>query len=149
MDTRAMEYPHGRESREAAPAGQRPGRIARSLRLLTALALVAVVVPACHSSRADDSGTTPTPTAQARTTVTVENRSFLDHNVFVLRGGQRVRLGLVTGNSSQTFTIPSNLVFGVTSLSFLVDPVGGARQPVSNELPVSAGDAIQLIIPPA
>jgi len=155
METRAMEHLHGRRSPEAVRGDETPplnaapirARQARALRPLMALLLLAVAVPACGSS--NEAKPETTPSEQARTTVRVENRSFLDHNIFVLRGGQRVRLGMVTGNSTQTFTIPANLVFGVTALSFLVDPVGGSRQPVSNELPVSSGDNIQLIIPPA
>lgn len=156
METRAMEHPSRREGRTAppptamagdhAPRAARRGHGRRWLRLLLASMLVVVAAPACRSASNAEPG--KAPAEQPRTTVKVENRSFLDHNVYVLRGGQRVRLGMVTGNSTQTFTIPANLVFGVTALSFLVDPIGGTRQPVSNELPVSAGDEVQLIIPP-
>lgn len=134
------------EARAATPRAGRPRTLTR-IHLLLASALLLAAAPGCASKRTDDTGK---PTAErARTTVRVENRSFLDHNVFVLRGGQRIRLGTVTGNSSQTFTIPANLIFGISSLQFLVDPIGGNRQPISNEIRVSEGDEVQLVIPPA
>ncbi|MHB1223733.1 MAG: hypothetical protein ACYC2G_06745 [Gemmatimonadaceae bacterium] len=123
-----------------------PGMRGASLAVTAALLLLAV--PACRSSKDAEAGAKPTA-ERARTSVRVENRSFLDHNIFVLRGGQRIRLGTVTGNSSQTFTIPSNLIFGISSLQFLVDPIGGSRQPISNEIRVSEGDEVQLVIPPS
>lgn len=120
----------------------------RGARAALAAAVLLLALPACSSSKNAEAGARPTA-ERARTSVRVENRSFLDHNVFVLRGGQRIRLGTVTGNSSQTFTIPSNLIFGISSLQFLVDPIGGSRQPISNEIRVSEGDEVQLVIPPS
>lgn len=141
-------------TRPASPrAGARPSPArtrragATGARLALVAALLLAAAPACRTSKSAEAGGKPT-VERARTTVRVENRSFLDHNVFVLRGGQRIRLGTVTGNSTQTFTIPSNLIFGISSLQFLVDPIGGSRQPISNEIRVGEGDEVQLVIPP-
>ncbi|HEX5580968.1 MAG TPA: hypothetical protein VFX39_05270 [Gemmatimonadaceae bacterium] len=111
-----------------------------------ALSLLPVAATGCASSgqKADTEGR---PEAEP-TTLLVENRSFLDQNVYVLRGSQRIRLGTVTGSRTQRFTIPANLIFGVSSLRFLVDPIGGNRQPVTEEINVSPGDEVQLVIPP-
>lgn len=110
--------------------------------LLCAIALPAGVV-ACggRGSRA------PAP-VQPTTTVRVENQGFADMTMYLLRGGARIRLGIANGNSTTTLRIPSQFVFGVTSLQFLADPVGGTRTPVSNEIQVSPGDQVRLIIPP-
>lgn len=121
-------------------------RIHRIGILLAAALLFAV--PGCASSKNAEAGSKPVAEREP-TTVRVENRSFLDHNVFVLRGGQRIRLGMVTGNSTRTFTIPANLIFGISALQFIVDPIGASRQPVSNEVRVSEGDEVQLISPPS
>ena len=130
----------------SSPVHRSTARGARRVRALALALATLAAVPACRSTRTDETaGGRP---AAAATTVRVENRSFLDQNVYVLRGGQRVRLGTVNGNSTQVFTIPRNLVFGVTSLSFLVDPIGSSRTPVSNEIPVSEGDQVRLVIPP-
>ena len=117
-----------------------------ALRAVTAmLAACTLLAAGCKSSGAE-AGTERGPVA--RTTLTVDNQSFLDMNVFVLRSGQRVRLGMASGNRKSTFTIPSNLIFGATQLRFIADPIGAGRLPVTNDITVSAGDEVQLMIPP-
>ncbi len=86
---------------------------------------------------------------QAPTMLRVENQAFLDMNIFVLRSGQRIRLGTVSGNSTARFKLPANLIFGTTPLRFQADPIGGNRQPVSQEISVSPGDEVVLTIPPS
>jgi hypothetical protein len=82
------------------------------------------------------------------TTVEVDNQALADMNVYVLRGSQRIRLGLATGLSRSRFTIPRGIVFGATSLRFLADPVGGNATPVSEEITVTEGEEVVLRIPP-
>ena len=85
------------------------------------------------------------------TTVQVVNQGFADMTIYVVSdAGQRIRLGLATGNSSQTFTVPRSMVNGgATTIRFLADPIGGTRSPVSDQLTVSPGDNVVLTIPPA
>ena len=85
---------------------------------------------------------------QATATLRVENQGFADMTIYAVRSGQRTRLGTVTGNSTSRFTIPSNLIFGATTLRCLADPIGSTRTPVSDEITVQPGDEVQLIIPP-
>jgi len=70
--------------------------------------------------------------------------------VYVISGGQRIRLGQATGNSKSKFTIPAYLIgYGIQPLRFLADPIGGNRLPVSEEINVTAGDEVVLTIPPS
>jgi hypothetical protein len=85
---------------------------------------------------------------QAQATLRVENQGFADMTIYAIRSSQRIRLGTAGGNSTSRFTIPSNLLFGATTLRFLADPIGGNRTPVSDEITVQPGDEVQLIIPP-
>ncbi|HEY3012070.1 MAG TPA: hypothetical protein VGJ36_04930 [Gemmatimonadales bacterium] len=78
----------------------------------------------------------------------VENRSFADMVIYAVSGAQRIRLGLATGNSTKSFTIPSSLIRGATPLRFLADPIGGSRTPVSEEMIVQPGDIVSITIPP-
>ena len=119
---------------------------ARALRLAAVALLALAAAPACRSTPEGDGSETPAPAP--RTTLQVENRSFNDMTVYVLRGSQRLRLGNATGNSTTTFTIPPHLIFGATSLQFLADPIGGSQRPVSESIVVSAGDEIRMQIPP-
>ena len=79
----------------------------------------------------------------------VENQGFSDMVIYAVTGTQRVRLGLVTGNSTQSFTIPNYLIRGAGPIRFLADPVGGERTPVSEEISVQPGDVVGLTIPPS
>lgn len=112
--------------------------------LSKALVLAACfIMPACASS----GGNMAREESQA--TVVVDNRALLDHTIYVLRGAQRIRLGVATGLRKTTLTIPGGLVLGSTSLRFVADPIGSTRNPVSEEIHISPGDEIGLTIPPA
>jgi hypothetical protein len=78
----------------------------------------------------------------------VDNRGFLDMDIFAARSAQRVRLGTANGTGKTYFNIPSFLVSGVTSLRFIADPIGGNRASVSQEITVASGDTVVLVIPP-
>ncbi len=78
----------------------------------------------------------------------VDNQSFADMTIYALRGSQKVRLGLATGLKVSLLTIPSSVIFGVTPLKFLADPIGSTRMPVSDEISVTPGDVVTLTIPP-
>ena len=91
----------------------------------------------------------PAPSGQrAEAFVRVENRSMLDMTIYVVRGGERRRLGLVNALTTQVLPIPSVLVEGSGVLRFLADPIGGSRTPISEEIVVRNGDVVQLMIPP-
>jgi hypothetical protein len=81
-------------------------------------------------------------------TLRVDNQAFLDVNVYVLRSGQRTRLGTVTGLTTQTFVLPRTMVGTAVSVRFLADFVGSNRAPMSEEVVVWEGDEIELRIPP-
>jgi len=70
-------------------------------------------------------------------------------DVYAVRSGQRVRLGLATGNSKTNLAIPPTLVSGPTTLRFVADPIGGRRASVSQEITVAPGDTVVMTIPPA
>ena len=82
------------------------------------------------------------------TVVEVNNQGFLDMTVYVLRNSQRVRLGIATGSSKTRFTIPPDVVSGISTLRFIADPIGGRRNSVSEEITVVPGDTVGLLIPP-
>jgi hypothetical protein len=88
------------------------------------------------------------PEADNPATLQVENRGFADMVIYAVSGSQRFRLGLATGNSTKSFTIPNSIVRTGGPLRFLADPVGGTRTPVSDEMVVQPGDVVTLTIPP-
>ena len=118
-------------------------RIAPS-RFIPVAAAALLLAAGCQSSGANNTQ----PTRRAEAFVRVENRSMLDMTIYVMRSSERRRLGLVNALSTQTLRIPSVLVEGAGILRFQADPIGGNRTPVSQEIMVSDGDVVTLIIPP-
>jgi hypothetical protein len=104
---------------------------------------VLAILAAC-AGRSPDTDTGPASPAM----IQVENRAFADMVVYAISGGQRVRLGLATGNSTKTFTVPRYLTGGAGPIRFLADPIGGNRTPISEEMSVRPGDLVTLTIPP-
>jgi hypothetical protein len=88
------------------------------------------------------------PEPVERTTVKVVNQGFLDRNIYVYRGSERVRLGTVSGNSTQVLTIPSTIVQSTLALRFVADPIGGRSPAATEEITVTPGDQVVLTIPP-
>lgn len=113
----------------------------RALRRIFVLLLPVLVLAACAPRR------TGPAIAEERTTVRVENRSWNAVNVYALRGTQRIRLGMVPAVNTQVLTIPRSLVTGITTLAFLIDPIGSNVTPISQEITVREGDEVVLYVP--
>ena len=86
--------------------------------------------------------------AGPRTALEVDNQGFTDMTIYVVNSGQRIRLGLATGKTTTTLTIPASVVGSGRELSFLADPVGSSRSARSEQLFVRAGETVTLTIPP-
>ena len=131
----------GREgmSREAMPLASRTRRAAWMFALAAA-----TLAAACTHNQNPDEAAQPQPVTRLR----VQNQAFLDMTIYVYRGPQRLRLGTANGNSTTRFTIPATLIFGATPLRFQADPIGSNRASISEEITVSPGDEVTLLIPP-
>ena len=112
-------------------------------KLTLMLLAIAVAGPACAGNR---SAEPVDPNAPAF--VEVQNQSFYDMTVYVVRSGSRTRLGMVNGNSTAVFEIPRTFVNPGLPIRFMADPIGSSRTPFSQEIPVNPGDTIVLQIPP-
>lgn len=84
------------------------------------------------------------------TVLRVENQGFADMNIFVLpEASPRIRLGTAIGKSDQNFVLPQNIVrAGVRSLRFIAAPIATTRGEVSDQILVTPGDTVVLVIPP-
>ncbi|MGH9419618.1 MAG: hypothetical protein ACRD3J_06565 [Thermoanaerobaculia bacterium] len=83
----------------------------------------------------------------AATTVTVDNRAALAMDIFIIRGGQRIRIGMADALSTTKLTIPRGIIVGSTDVRFLADPIGGNHTPVSQTITVNEGDQVVLTLP--
>src|SRR2546426_12578669 len=89
------------------------------------LLLCTLAAVACHR------GAVAPINPQAEVAVSVDNQNFLDMNVFLIRGGQRIRLGTVPGLTSRTLMVRPELVGYGTELQFELHPIGGRANPVT------------------
>lgn len=98
----------------------------------------------CHTSGVPGK----TDSGLATTTIDIQNQDFNDMTVYVLVNGQRTRLGIAPGNKTTVLTIPRYLLAGNSYLRFVCDPIAGNRTPVTEEINVSPGDQLVLVINP-
>ena len=114
------------------------------------LKLLAVAFAAALASAACVGKGKNAPTPQPPTTVFVQNRAFIDVDVFAIYGGgTRARLGTVTANGTGTFRIPPGIVGEGREMRFMVDPIGSSRQGTSFDIYVRPGERVTLTVPPS
>lgn len=103
------------------------------------LALAASSSACRTASRANDEH-------QPRSSVSVENREFVDMTIYAIRSGQRFRLGVASGHETMVLVIPDYLVKAGNELQFLCDPIGATRDQFSERITVFPGDQLVLIV---
>jgi len=109
----------------------------------TALAAVGLVAPAGCATGA---GGPPAQDPLQETTVEVTNHNWNTIHAYVMAGGARYSLGMVTTTRTQRFIIPAMAVSSGRNLIFLALPIGSSLAYVSEEVIVRAGDAVQVTI---
>src|SRR6266498_5417300 len=107
------------------------------------LLLLTLAAAACHR------GAVAPINPQAEVAVSVENQNFADMNVFLIRGGQRIRLGTVPGLSTRILMVRPELIGYGTEVQFELHPIGGRGNPITERISVRPGDVITLRIPPS
>lgn len=113
----------------------------RTFRSIAATAVAATVLGGCSKKAPDQPVPVNTPTV-----LQVENDNFSDMRIYVIRGSQRTRLGIATGKSKTSFTIPASVAFGITTLRFEAVPIGGRVATFSEEITVNQGDTLTIQI---
>jgi hypothetical protein len=112
------------------------------MRTVPLLLLLAAV--SCSSVQTAEDPSKPPP---PRTTVEVRNQKFIDFNMYVLNGTTRIRLGIVPGMTTRTFTIPPHLIPVHGPLRFQAHTIGSDDiQTSDEELMVHQGDALSLTL---
>lgn len=117
--------------------------MSRSARLRLGAALT--LLTACASAGGSGAGEPP----EGPSRVEVTNNSTENLVVYAIYGGQRSRVGEVTGLGSETFRLPPLLDRGGGRLRFLIDPIGSAQNEYrSRELFLSTGDLVVIRVQP-
>ncbi len=104
-------------------------------------------VMACAKNPNPDDTAPATAASASKAVVQVTNQNFYDMDIYLVRYGQRRRLGTATGNSTRTFEISSDWI-GNGPVRFLARPIGPSGREFSQELDIKPGDVVSLTIQP-
>jgi hypothetical protein len=77
-------------------------------------------------------------------TVTVTNLHWGPVTISVVGGGRSYRLGGMSTNQTETFTLPGTMASGGETVRFTVDPIGATYRYVSD--PIFAGPGAEIIL---
>jgi len=84
------------------------------------------------------------PEVARQVVVEVENYNWADIVVYAVRGGHRIRLGMVTSMGSERFVLPSAVVTASTNVQLIADPIGGGAPYVFPPVIVERGQRVEL-----
>ena len=97
---------------------------------------------ACHHRHQDDS-TSTAPDPNTPVLVEIESHFQGDVVIYLLRGGQRERLGMVSGLSGAAFTFPYRKLGSSGSTRLLAYPIAGAEAYASDPLYIQPGQSLK------
>jgi hypothetical protein len=105
---------------------------------LTLLASAALLATSASCSR--NRGMAP-PSPDSSTVIEVDNQAVSDIVVYIANGGARFRLGLVTSQSQQRFSLPRQFHHANGAVQFVARPIAGRAYALPSVL-VSTGQRI-------
>ena len=78
--------------------------------------------------------------------VHVDNHNWQDVDVFAVRDGMQVRLGMVTSMTSGVFRLPETFLTGSPNVQLRIDPIGSNSGYLTQSILVSPGQTVDLRI---
>ena len=79
--------------------------------------------------------------------ISVENNAYLDMHIYVVySGGLSRSLGMVTGLSKRTLSIPRQVIHTHSEIQLFADPIGGSQGYLSETMFASPGDRIRFTV---
>jgi hypothetical protein len=82
------------------------------------------------------------------TVLRVDNQSFNDMRIYVIQGGQRIRVGTANGKNTTSFRLSKSVVTGFTTIKVEAVPIGGNGSSVSEQISIQPGEQLELRITP-
>jgi hypothetical protein len=110
------------------------------MRTITPFLIIVLLLSSCATTRQAGERSEP------KIAVRVENRNYLDMKIYIIRGSERIRIGTVTGNTTEMLFVPESFVINAGLVRFLAEPIGSNRAPISQEISVHPGQEVELII---
>ena len=76
--------------------------------------------------------------------VRVANDNWQDVDVFAIRDGLRVRLGMMTSQSASDFRLPAYFLVGAPTVQLFIHPIGSNGGYTSQSLQIGAGQTVDM-----
>ncbi len=112
---------------------------------LAAAALAGGCATGRRAVAADD--LTSVQAAPANTAVVhVDNHNWQDVDVFAVREGTRIRLGMVTSMAAGDFRLPEAFLVGSPNVQLRIDPIGANSAYLTQSILVTPGQTVDLRI---
>ena len=112
---------------------------------LTRAALLAAAMAACASGGSQKS---PSPNSGSEPPLEVVNRSSADMDIYLVRTGQRIRLGLAPNNQTTKFSLTPALTIGAGTVRFEAVPVVGGNAISTDPTTIQPNATVTLDVPP-
>lgn len=109
--------------------------------MLAVLMMGAVPLFVSCKSSPDDPG--PASARAAGMTLHVQNHNTLDVRVFLVRDGQRQKIGTVPSMTGQVFEMSAAELGGALELRLFADPIGSHDSFSTQPIPIQAGATIE------
>lgn len=116
-------------------------RFSRRRLWVTALAAVWIAAGCGHGGAQEDDADGPAPEPEPAS-IHVQNRTWSDLTIYLLRSSTRIRLGFVTSMDTVTFTLREEWVRG-GPLRLIADPIGELAEFASEPLSLRPGDWVE------
>ncbi|HEX6966965.1 MAG TPA: hypothetical protein VF166_14330 [Gemmatimonadaceae bacterium] len=108
----------------------------RTVWLLAACTIISAM--ACHhAAPSKQRGISSIEAPQS--TVRVENKHWLDVDIYVEHEGQRQRLGTVTATSTASFTLRPAMISGLGDIELIADAIGSPASATTGRITVKPG----------
>jgi hypothetical protein len=104
--------------------------------------LAAGLLGACASH-----STPISPTGARDWSLRVDNQHWLDVRIYVVHGGQRTRVGMVTAAQTHTFRLPAYLLGPGGDIRLYARPVGNRAELETEVIIVALGQRVDWFIP--
>ncbi|HEX9109768.1 MAG TPA: hypothetical protein VF832_21140 [Longimicrobiales bacterium] len=116
--------------------------------VLSVALAVAAVTGACASGRGVVAGWDDfAQAAPARNAIVhVDNHNWQDVDVFAVREGMKVRLGMVTSMAGGDFKLPESFLVGSPNVQLRIDPIGSSMGYMTQTILVAPGQTVDLRI---
>lgn len=103
-----------------------------------------LAVLACAAPRQNLVDTSSPPVSEEGFSLILNNRHYLDVNVFVQHDGQASRVGTVTGSSSMAVAVPLWMMGKNGLVRLIAEPIGDLSRYATDNLVLQPGQIVEL-----